>query len=441
MMKAWLGACVALVALSGFGVGWAQNRRAAPPPSPPDMNVILQDAQNYTVKVRSTVTWPIEGERFGSGQGTGFVIDKARGWILTNAHVARSSPGAVDIAFGDSETDWVPAERVYVDNLLDIAVLKLAPNLAPPTMGEAKLGCTRAVPQGSPVVAYGHPRDLNFTATRGIVSSVRTLGPLEFIQMDASLNPGNSGGALLALDHAEVIGVTTATAGNGLGFATPMRHVCPILEALRKNQDPTVPTLPVYWLKAGNADSLTVAKLFPNAPADFPLQSGDTVLSLVGGPRFDELPDLLTALRGRSGLVRLLVRRSGAEIEVSAPITPATPRLQRQAIAVSGMVIDDDRWLDSETTALPRLHIDFLKQGETGERAGFRMGDVLAEIDGQSFNSVTDLHAWLSAKPDGASVPLLVRRWRLSPNGVSAEYLRLTLKLEDAKLISGAAGS
>jgi serine protease Do len=295
----------------------------------PDLGAMLRDAQRYTVKVRATVNWPLAPEQFGTGQGTGFVIDRERGWILTNAHVAKRSPAAVEVALGDAEADWIPVDRVYADNYLDIAVVRIAPDRLPPDTGQARLGCGQEVRQGSAVVAYGHPISLNFTATRGIVSSVRTLGYQEFVQMDASINPGNSGGPLLAVDAAEVIGVNTANfpGAPGLGLATSIRHVCPILDLLRKGADPTVPNLPVYWLKAGRNETLTVAQGFPNAPADLALKSGDVILGLAGGPRFASLPDLHTALRGRRDRVSLAVRRAGAEIAVEAPLLPVTPPL------------------------------------------------------------------------------------------------------------------
>jgi S1-C subfamily serine protease len=315
--------------------------------------------------------------------------------------------------------------------------LKLAPEKAPANMKQAKLGCNRKVEQGASVVAYGHPIDLNFTATRGIVSSIRTLGSQEFIQMDASLNPGNSGGALLAVvDQAEVIGVSTASVGSGLGFAVPIQHVCPILDLLRAGKDPTVPTLPVYWLKAGNAETLSVARLYPNAAADFPLQSGDEAIGIAGGPRFTDLPQLFTALRGRTGDVGLIVRRAGAEKEITAPISRAEPRIARQALAVSGMLIDDDRRIDAEPSVLPQLHFDFMKPGETAERAGLRVGDAFAEIGGQSISTVAELNAWLKTRPAGEVTKVLVRRRTPTATGINTEYIRLELKIENATLLS-----
>ena len=102
-------------------------------------------------------------------------------------------------------------------------------------------------------MAYGHPISLNFTATRGIVSNVRTLGSQEFVNMDANINPGNSGGPLLAVGSAEVIGINTLNIADasGLGLAVAIRQACPIVELLTKGKDPSLPSIPVYWLKQG----------------------------------------------------------------------------------------------------------------------------------------------------------------------------------------------
>lgn len=402
----------------------AQPRRAAPA-AEPDMGAMLRSAQQYTVKVRATIAWPLGSDRFGTGQGTGFVIDKARGWILTNAHVAQSSPGVVDVSLGEDDADWMEAERVYVDNHLDIAVLRIAPEKLPTTLVPARLGCAQQIRQGAAVVAYGHPRDLNFTATRGIISSVRTLGFQEYVQIDASLNPGNSGGPLLAIDPGEVIGISTAASGVGLNFAIPIRHVCPILAMLRNREDPTVPTMPVYWLKTGNVESLTVARTFPNAPANYPLKGGDEVLGLAGGATFAGLPDLFTNLRGRKSAVRLSVRRNGAVIQVDAPLMASEPPLQREAVAFSGMLIAERFAADAEASALPRLQIEYIKQGEMAERAGFRSFDLLEEVDGRRFETVRELHTWLRAQPADLEIKVLVRR-RISSAArrIGAEYLR-----------------
>jgi S1-C subfamily serine protease len=223
---------------------------------------MLGQAQRFTVKVRGTVVWPFAPEQAGTGSGTGFIIDREKGWIH-RAHVVNRSPSTVEIAVGDTETDWIPADRVYVDNHLDIAVVKVMANTLPDDAMAAKLGCTQTVKQGETIVAYGHPINLNFTATRGIVSNVRTLGSQEFVQMDANINPGNSGGPLLAVGTAEVIGINTLNiaGASGLGLAVAIRHVCPIVDLLTGESE--FASIPVYWLKQGRIETLKVAASFP----------------------------------------------------------------------------------------------------------------------------------------------------------------------------------
>jgi serine protease Do len=423
---------------------WAQQAQ----PAQPDMGGMLRDANKYTVKVRSTVAWPFAPEQFGTSQGTGFLIDKERGWIITNAHVAKRSPSTVEIAIGDAEADWIPVTKVYVDNHLDIAVLKVAIDRLPEGTVAAKLGCDQEVKQGSAVVAYGHPISLNFTATRGIVSSVRTLGYQEFVQMDASINPGNSGGPLLALDAGQVIGVNTANfpGAPGLGLATSIRHVCPIVEQLVKNLDPTVPTLPVYWMKQGRAETLTVAASFPNSP--FPsspvpntnegvgLKNGDVVVSLKGGAKIAALPDLYTALRGQKQSITLIVQRDGKETEVRTPLIDTPAVLRRQAVTVGGLLIAERQFLDTEASTLPPLRVEFVKQGETASRAGFVPGDQIATIGGQSFTKVADLHTWLQARPANEKIRILVRRSVFSnERRITAEYHRFEVEAKDVALV------
>ena len=68
----------------------------------PDLGDMLGEAQRFTVKVRGTVVWPFAPEAPGTGSGTGFIIDRKKGWILTNAHVVGRSPSTVEVAIGDT---------------------------------------------------------------------------------------------------------------------------------------------------------------------------------------------------------------------------------------------------------------------------------------------------------------------------------------------------
>ena len=410
--------------------------------SSPDLGAMLEQAQRFTVKVRGTALWPFAPEQMGTGLGTGFIIDRDKGWILTNAHVAKRSPSTVEIALGESETEWLPVQRIYVDNHLDIAVWKVATDKLPADAMAAKLGCTQTVKQGATVVAYGHPISLNFTATRGIVSSVRTLNSHEFVQMDANINPGNSGGPLLAADVAEVIGVNTANISGapGLGLALAIRHVCPVLDLLAKGADPSLPGLPVYWLKRGQVETLTVAAAFPRSSADKSgtedgLKPGDIVQGIVGGPKLASLPELNTALRGRQGQVTLEVVRDGKGQTVNVSLIPALAPLKRQGLTFSGLLVTERINLDTADSNLPPLRIEFIKNGEAAARVGLRPGDQLDSVGGQRFTTVAALHDWLKGRPSAERVPVLVRRFSNADTRVTAEYHRFEIQPTDLHLL------
>src|SRR5262245_56491243 len=188
--------------------------------------------------------------------------------------------------------------------------------------------------------------------------------------MDANINPGNSGGPLLAADVAEVIGINTANVAGapGLGLALAIRHVCPVLDLLAKGADPGLPSLPVYWLKQGRIETLTVAATFPpnradEGSSDDALKPGDVVQRIAAGPRLASLPELNTALRGREGQVTLEVLRDGKARSVSVPLIPARSPLKRQGLAFSGLMVTEGVNLDTSDPNLPPLRIEFIKPG------------------------------------------------------------------------------
>ncbi len=173
------------------------------------------------------------------GQGSGFILDKA-GHILTNFHVIAGANRGIEVKLNNKHAPY-KAKVVGTDKSHDLALLQIeAPDLQPVTLADS-----RDLAVGQKVYAIGNPFGLSGTMTRGIISSIRTIGgsegsPIEdAIQTDAAINPGNSGGPLLN-SRGEVIGINTMIASNGadqssgIGFAIPINTAKAVLADLTR---------------------------------------------------------------------------------------------------------------------------------------------------------------------------------------------------------------
>lgn len=179
-----------------------------------DFSGIVEEAIKSVVTIRTD-----------SGQGTGFIIHN-EGYIVTNAHVLADESGrlATGIRALTYEQDIIIAEFIGYDSTLDIALLSISGNY-----NKLELGDSNKVQIGEKVIAIGNPLGLQFSVTGGIVSAVHREGinGLEiYIQTDAALNPGNSGGPLIN-KQGKVIGINNFKigAGESLGFALESNYI------------------------------------------------------------------------------------------------------------------------------------------------------------------------------------------------------------------------
>lgn len=161
--------------------------------------------------------------------GTGFYLRGAN-LIITNEHVVRGNKKVV-IAGHSFKKQMVPV--VYMDTRYDLAFI------SPPEghdMPEIEPGTMDDTDEGDRVIAIGHPFDLKYTATQGIISSLlHKEGDISYIQHDAALNPGNSGGPLVD-QNGRVIGINTFIIenGNSIGFSLPVYYIAQCLEEFSK---------------------------------------------------------------------------------------------------------------------------------------------------------------------------------------------------------------
>jgi serine protease Do len=168
--------------------------------------------------------------RVANALGSGVIVD-ASGLVITNHHVVKDADQII-VALSDRRE--YPAKLLFGEPRLDLALLKVEPGTRP--LPVARLGDSDRAQVGDLVLALGNPFGVGQTVTQGIVSAVARTGigvsdTQFFIQTDAAINQGNSGGALAAM-NGEVIGINTAilTGGRdggsiGLGFAVPSNMV------------------------------------------------------------------------------------------------------------------------------------------------------------------------------------------------------------------------
>jgi len=179
-----------------------------------DFSGIIEDA------IKSVVTIITN-----SGQGTGFIISD-KGYVVTNAHVladefGRLASGIKAITYGQ---EIISADFIGYNGTLDIALLKISGDY-----DELKLADSDDVQRGEKVIAIGNPLGLQFSVTEGIVSAVHRegiTGEEVYLQIDAPLNPGNSGGPLIN-KKGKVIGINNfkISGGESLGFALECNYV------------------------------------------------------------------------------------------------------------------------------------------------------------------------------------------------------------------------
>jgi len=280
-------------------------------------------------------------DRMVSSLGSGFIVDGKEGIIVTNNHVI---DGAEEIQVNLHDGSKLKAEVLGKDTKTDIAVLKVTPKVP---LKAVKFGSSAAIRVGDWVMAIGNPFGLGGSVTVGIISAkARNInsGPYDdYLQTDASINKGNSGGPLFNMDG-EVVGVNTAiispTGGSiGIGFAVPADTVAPVVQQLTQFREVRRGWLGVKIQSVSeeiaaslgipeNAGAL-VAAITPGGPAEKGgVQAGDIIL------RFDN-----EDVAGMRSLPRLVAR---APIDKMVPVE-VLRNGQRQTLQVTvGQLSEDE---------------------------------------------------------------------------------------------------
>ena len=370
--------------------------------------------------------------RQSQGVGSGFIVE-SDGYIVTNNHVIAGADSVTVRLNDDRQFD---AEVVGYDEKTDLALLKIeADDLTVSTLGNSD--STRV---GDWVVAIGNPFGLGGTATAGIVSArgrdIRS-GPYDdYMQIDAPINRGNSGGPVFNVEG-EVVGVNTAifspNGGSvGIGFAIPVNQVKSIVDELKNNGSVDRGWLGVQLQNINEelADGLglksqsgaLVADVVADSPAE---RSGIDVGDVILGYQNSDVKDArdLSVRVGASDSgdrVSMSIWRNDELIDVDVVLGDSEASI---AVAGNERVLKDlglivtplNDELRQQLNLAPDVSGAVVVKVDPNGKAvdhGFLRGDVLLQVDRQPIATLKDLEESLAnAKKKGrSSVPVLVRR-------------------------------
>jgi serine protease Do len=412
----------------------------------------------------------------GSSLGSGFIIS-ADGYVVTNNHVitpARDNAVVESITVTLHDRTEYEAQVVGRDPASDLAVLKIRPR---GTLPFVRFGDSQRVRVGDWVIAIGNPFTLGGTVTAGIVSAlhrnIRSGQYDRYIQTDASINTGNSGGPMFDL-NGNVIGINTAlispTGGNvGIGFAIPAEQARPVVEALRRGQRPARGYLgvTVQDLDESAANALGIEKnrgeLVQSVTAGAGaaragIQQGDVIITINNRPVTpdDSLSYIVSSLpagtrvpielirKGQRRTVTAVVgerptdeevaRLTGTpqETEVTEPAeAQQTPgqRSARESLGITFQALTPEiarslRLTDTNTRAVV---IAAVNPSSDAAAKGFQPGDIVLSINQQPTRTPEEAAAAVAAARAAgrASVLLMVRRGNTPPRFIGVDLTAL----------------
>ncbi|HBR1512591.1 TPA: serine endoprotease DegQ [Klebsiella quasipneumoniae subsp. quasipneumoniae] len=347
------------------------------------------------------------------GLGSGVIIDAAKGYVLTNNHVINQAQ-KISVQLNDGRE--FDAKLVGSDEQSDIALLQL---IKPSNLTQIAIADSDKLRVGDFAVAVGNPFGLGQTATSGIISALGRSGlnleGLEnFIQTDASINRGNSGGALLNL-NGELIGINTAILAPGggsigIGFAIPSNMAKTLADQLIQFGEIKRGLLGIKGMemsadiaKAMNLNvqhGAFVSEVLPNSgSAKAGIKSGDVIVSLNGKPlnSFAELRSRIATTEPGTK-VKLGLLRDGKPVDVEVTLdksTSSTASAELIIPALQGASFSDGQMKDGTKGVV----IDNVDKGSAAAQVGLHKDDIIIGLNRERIHSIAELRKVLEGKP------------------------------------------
>ncbi|HYI07887.1 MAG TPA: Do family serine endopeptidase [Thermoanaerobaculia bacterium] len=367
-----------------------------------------------------------DDEQRQTSGGSGFIVSPD-GFILTNNHVIEGAT-KVEVHYGADENGsggrTIQAKIVGRDPATDLALLKIDIGQELPWI---RLGDSERIRKGDWAIAIGHPFTFENTLTVGVISakgrslglSAETSSFENFIQTDAAINFGNSGGPLLNISG-EVVGINTAIRGGaqGIGFATPINTARTLLPQLKAGKvtrgylgmriaDITEETREAFSLP--EARGALVQSVDPGKPADRAgIKHGDVIVQIDGKPIRNnrELIDTISYLPVGTEVKITLIRNGKSQTVTAKTATRPVDGEEAEEEETAAAAPVRDRLglsVSNITTELRRIHslpddargvvVTDVKNVSPAGEAGINEGDVISEVQGQSVSNVDQFRA------------------------------------------------
>jgi len=370
------------------------------------------------------------------GIGSGVIISPD-GYIVTNRHVI---DGAVDVRVTMSDRKILQAKLIGSDPLTDLAVIKIDGHDLP----SVPWGDSTELRPGQTVLAFGNPFGLRFSVTRGIVSALNRPNPYAddprkpggFIQTDAAINQGNSGGPLVDA-RGEVVGINTflispSGAFSGMGFAIPSQIVRPTVETLIRDGKVThgymgigisdVTPENAKFFDLSDANGAVISQVETDSPAaKAGLKTGDVITEL-NGKKVSDASDLQVAVgQMKPGSeIKLNVLRDGKSMTVPVTLEAMGSR-DKEGNEVSENPQGKMRWgigladvtpeIRQQLQAPSNIHgavVEQVKPGSPADDAGLRQGDVITQVNRKDVQDAAGVKDALSSVAKGQDALVLI---------------------------------
>ncbi len=341
--------------------------------------------------------------------GSGFIISDD-GYIITNNHVIDGAE-KINIKLKGSDTNF-PAEIIGIDEIMDIALLKISVKSKLPYVDFDQ---TNSYKVGDTIIVAGNPYNLGTSVSTGIISALNRNLQMSsfdnFIQTDASINKGNSGGPMFNL-RGKVIGLTSAIYSPdgeniGIGFAMPVSDLLPIIEELKRygyvrrgwigvtteNTQREVFEILGSQVKRGGA---IVTNIVKNSPAEKAgLVISDIILSY-NGKKIRNVRDLSVLISSTEigSLVEIIVLRDNNILKLKTKVDetrenykydPQYEAILTKAVEAFDMVLipvnKESRKRFNISDDVDGLYVLKIKKGGLADKKGIRTGDIVLSIN------------------------------------------------------------